>query len=124
MFGKIELILIAICLIVAGFVTLIGRGTSADFNFHAANFTFVAGVAHLVVASHFALQNSSLRLRSRYRSYRRYFVPGTNGRTDPMSLEEFVKQESTVKPRFVAYLIVGVPLLGLSFLFTHLYSIS
>jgi len=124
MFGKLELIVIAVCLAVAGVVTMLGRDSSDAFYFHAANFTFVAGVLHIVVASHFALRNGALRLRTRYRSYRRYFVPGTDGRTEPMSLEEFVKKESLIKPRFGAYLIVGFPLIGLAMLFSHLHNIS
>jgi len=124
MFNKQELIIIGVILLLAGLVTWLSRGMAMNFYVHAANFTFVVAIGCLIMASLAVMKNGGMRMYAKYRSYKKHFVPGTDGRTKPMTMREFIEEERKIKARFLPYLIVGVPMLGLAILFSQLHSIS
>jgi len=118
-FKKTDLIVFVVIAAIAGAVTWFTTN-SDEFITNAANFTFVMGILYLVIASFAGMKSGGIAGRIAYSSYKRNFVSDEN-RAEPMSLLEFLEEKRSQKARFLPYLIIGAPVMGLSLLLTFLH---
>jgi hypothetical protein len=122
MIKKRDMVILGIVLLLASVLTLSSHRPGTGFWFNAANFTFGLGLMYIAIGLCVIVRNLGLFMSIAYSRYKRDFKKHGHAyhSVTPVSFGEFVLERKRDKLPTLRYLVFGVPLVAISFLFAYL----